>query len=124
MKRNLRYLLVIVGLAVLSLMVMDFNNRINELGRLTEQRAQVGQQVTQLSATNIVLQTQIANATSETAVREEAYGQERRIGPDEVLIVPLPAGEAAPQVTPTPEAAPITYQNWQYWYALFFEARP
>jgi cell division protein FtsB len=124
MKRNIRYVLIIVGLAVLSLMIMDFNNRINELGRLTEQRAQVGQQVTQLNATNTMLQTQIADATSESAVREEAYSQERKVGPGEVLIVPLPAGDVAPEATPEPETTPVTYHNWQYWYALFFENRP
>jgi hypothetical protein len=124
MKQNLKYLLVLIGLVIISLMIMDFNQRINELGRLAEQRDLVAGQVTQLNVTNVQLQTQIAYATSESAVRERAYGQERMVGPGDVLVVPLPAGEVTPTPTPMPSETRSVYENWQYWYALFFEARP
>jgi hypothetical protein len=124
MRKNFKYILVVVGLAVLSLMLMDFSNRINELGRLSEQHQQVGVQVTQLNATSVLLQTEIAAATSVAAVQERAFEQEKLAGPGQVLIVPLPDGEVTPEPTPTPQVESVSYENWQYWYVLFFGDRP
>jgi hypothetical protein len=124
MKRNMRTILIVVGLAVLSLMIMDFNSRMADMSRLRNQREQVAVEATQIFATHVSLTQQIAYATSEAAVLDRAYGQERMIQPGDVLIVPLSPGESTPVPTPTPSAPPVIYQNWQYWYALFFEKMP
>ena len=124
MRKNFKYILVVIGLAVLTLMLMDFSNRINELGRLTDQHQLVAAQVTQLNATSVLLQTEIAAATSIAAVQERAFEQEKLAAPGQVLVVPLPAGEVTPEPTPVPEVEEISYENWQYWYVLFFGDRP
>jgi hypothetical protein len=124
MKRNLRYVLAVLGLAIISLMIMDFNNRMSELSRLSRQRDQVAVQVTQLNSTQTLLQTQMAYVTSESSVVEQAYEEERMVDPRDVLIVPIAPGESTPAVTPTPAATPVVYQNWQYWYVLFFDPQP
>jgi hypothetical protein len=46
------------------------------------------------------------------------------VDPRDVLIVPIAPGESTPAVTPTPAATPVVYQNWQYWYVLFFDPQP
>ncbi len=121
MQRNLRYILAIIGVAAISLMIMDFNSRMSELSRLERERGLVSIQVTELAATQSSLETQMAYATSEGAVVERALGQERLVRPGDVLVVPLAPGDATPVPTPTVVVTPVSYQNWQYWYILFFD---
>jgi hypothetical protein len=124
MKTNWRYPAAIIGLAVLALLVMDFNSRMAELSRLSREKEQVAAQVTDLAVTLTTLQTQIAYATSDQAVLEQAYEQGRLVRPGDVLVVPLAPPGSTPQPEPAPASTPVTYHKWQYWYALFFDRQP
>ena len=124
MRDSWRYLIAIVGLALLVLLVMDFNNRINEMSRLANQRETVVVEVTQLVQTQFYLETQVAFSTSEAAVRQQAYEEGRLIAPGDVLVVPLQPPDSTPVPTTIPIVTPVTYSNWEYWLALFFEDRP
>ncbi|HEY5571891.1 MAG TPA: hypothetical protein VIK64_02655, partial [Anaerolineales bacterium] len=55
-----KYALAVIGLAVLTLLVMDFNNRMAELRRLSDQRVIVAGRATDLVRTQQNLETQIA----------------------------------------------------------------
>jgi hypothetical protein len=114
---------MIIGLAVLTLLVMDFNNRMAELKRLSSQHELVAAEVTSLVQTQTHLETQIAYATSEAAVMEWAYQEGHWLREGDVPVVPLPDGSA-----PEPTAMPIPTQtqesNWQIWFSLFFDRQP
>jgi hypothetical protein len=75
--------------------------------------------VVDLQKTLVVLNTQIAYATSEGAVEEWAYVEGHMVRQGENLIVPLqPEGATqVPLVVPT--ATPIPVSNWDIWMALF-----
>jgi cell division protein FtsB len=109
----------VVTAIVLFFLVMDLNNRLNELSRLTSQRNDAEVVVTSLQQTVVVLKTQIGYATSEAAVENWAYEEGHMVRSGENLIIPVePAGATqAPLVVTTPETT--TVSNWSIWEALF-----
>jgi hypothetical protein len=113
--------LVLIGFVVLVLLVMDFNNRMAELRRLTAEKVNVSARVTSLVQTQVSLETQVAYATSEAAVYYWAYNFERLGKEGDVLIVPIQSEGNLPQPTPTPEVTPEVIQNWQVWLSLLVD---
>jgi hypothetical protein len=118
-----KYALMIIGLAVLVLLVMDFNNRMAELKRLSSQREEVAAEVTSLLQTQTHLETQITYATSEAAVMEWAYQEGHWLREGDVPVVPLPDG-SAPEPTPVPVPTQTQQSNWEIWFSLFFDRQP
>jgi hypothetical protein len=108
-----------VAAVILFFLVMDLNNRLNELSRLSAQRDEAQQVVDDLQTTLSVLNTQIAYATSEGSVEQWAYEEGHMVRPGENLIIPLQAAGATQSpllvVTPTPQLV----SNWDIWKALF-----
>jgi hypothetical protein len=116
-----KYALLIIGLAVLALLVMDFNNRMAELRRLSGQQSLVAAQVTSLSRTRTHLETQIAFATSEAAVQQWAYEEGQWVREGDIPVVPLspPGSTEAPVATPAP--TPTPEDPLEIWLSLFFD---
>ncbi len=110
-------------MAVLVLMIMDFNSRMAELRRLTNEKQRVGAQVTHLAATNASLKTQIAFATSDAAVVQFAREQEHKQLPGDNPVVPLSPANSTPVPTPTPVVTPKVVNNWDVWMDLFIDKR-
>jgi hypothetical protein len=115
-----KYALLVIGLVVLSLLVMDFNNRMSQLRRLSDQQVVVAAEVTQLVQTQSALQTQIAYATSDVAVAEWAYKDGHWVREGDIRVVPLPDG-SQPEPTPVPVILPTQPSNWRIWLSLFFD---
>ena len=117
------YLLVLVAIALLVFMVMDFNGRVANLRRLTEEREKVAAEKSSLEQTRSSLEERITYATSPAAVEDWAYDKGHMVKPGDVPIVPLSEGE----VTPTPvvvlQATPQPASNWEAWQELFFGQR-
>jgi hypothetical protein len=111
--------LILIGFAVLVLLVMDFNNRMAELRRLTAEKEDVSARVTSLIETQLSLETQVAYATSEAAVYYWAYNFGHLGKEGDVLVVPIQVEGNLPQPTPTPAVTPEVIQNWQVWLTLF-----
>jgi hypothetical protein len=111
--------LILIGFAVLVLLVMDFNNRMAELRRLTAEKEDVSARVTSLVETQLSLETQVAYATSEAAVYYWAYNFEHLGKEGDVLVVPIQPEGSLPQPTLTPVVTPEVIQNWQVWLSLF-----
>ncbi len=109
---------ILVGFAILVFLVMDFNNRMAELRRLTAEKDDVSARVTSLVATQNDLQTQVAYATSEAAVYYWAYNFEHLGKEGDVLVVPIQPEGSTPAPTPTPVVTPVVIQNWQVWLSL------
>jgi cell division protein FtsB len=118
-----KYALLIIGLIVLTLLVMDFNNRMAELRRLSDKHEEVAADATQLVATQVQLETQIAYATSEAAVEEWAYEEGHMVREGENLVIPLEYPGYTPQVTVIPTSTPVPKSNWEIWVSLFLESR-
>jgi len=113
--------LIVLGFAVLVLLVMDFNNRMAELRRLTAEKIDVSARVTSLVETQQSLETQVAYATSEAAVYYWAYNFQHLGKEGDVLVVPIQPEGSLPQPTPTPAITPQVIQNWQVWLSLFVD---
>jgi cell division protein FtsB len=113
-----------LGLLLLFLMVMDFNNRMADLTRLRAQRDLEQGQLDRLLGTQSVLQTAIAYATSEPAVEEWAREQGHYVRPGDFPIVPLPGGGPTPEPDSltAPSQPPAT--NWEAWLEWFFHEGP
>jgi cell division protein FtsB len=119
-KLPVKQVLIVLGLGVAAVIMLNLNSRLNEYNRLTLQREQIAAQVTDLAATHTALETQVAFARSDEAA--EIFAREAHlVMPGEVLVVPLPKpGEATPMPDhPVEIARPV--QNWEVWWALFFE---
>jgi hypothetical protein len=113
--------LILIGFAVLVLLVIDFNNRMAELRRLTAEKEDVSARVTSLVETQVSLETQVAYATSEAAVYYWAYNFEHLGKEGDVLVIPIQPEGSGPQPTPTPAVTPEIIQNWQVWLSLFVD---
>jgi hypothetical protein len=118
-----KYALVVIGLIVLTLLVMDFNNRMGELRRLSDKREDVAVEATDLMNTQVHLETQIAFATSEAAVVEWAYEEGHMVREGENLVIPLEYPGFTPKVTIIPTATPEPESNLEIWFSLFLESR-
>jgi len=123
LKLHLKQMLVGALIVVIILLMAEFNNRMTELNRLTVQRGQAAAQITSLVQTQAALETQIAHATSVAAVEEWAYEEGRLVRPGDNPVVPLPGSEEG-SPTPVP-SVPLesdgVVENWEVWYALFFD---
>ena len=118
-----KYALIVIGLVVLTLLVMDFNNRMAEQRRLSDKREDVAVEATDLRHTQVYLETQIAYATSEAAVNEWAYEEGHMVREGENLVIPLEYPGFTPEVTIIPTATPEPETNFQIWLSLFLESR-
>jgi cell division protein FtsB len=118
-----KYALLVIGVIVLALLVMDFNNRMAELSRLRDKKDEVAAEATQLVNTQVQLETQIAFATSQGAVEEWAYEEGHMVREGENLVIPLEYPGFTPEVTLIPTATPEPKSNLQIWYSLFLESR-
>jgi cell division protein FtsB len=111
-----------VGLAVaaviLFFLVLDLNNRLNELSRLSEQENKALIVVAELQTTLVFLETQVAFANSEGAVEQWAYNEGHMARPGEKLIIPLSPAGTTPQPIFESIAIPTSVPNWQIWLAL------
>lgn len=113
-----------VGLLLLFLMVMDFNNRMTELARLRSQRESEQVRLDVLLGTQSALETAIAYATSIPSVEEWAREEGRYIMPGDFPIAPLPVPgfTPEPEVQPAPQEEPIS--NWEAWFEWFLYQGP
>lgn len=113
--------MIIVGMFVLAYLVMDFNNRMASLRRLSAQKEGVTQQLAGQVQTQAYLQTQIAYATSDAAVEQWAYEEGDMVRSGDIPVVPLPPSVGTPVPTPTRVVVVTPAANWQFWMWLFVD---
>jgi hypothetical protein len=114
-----KYLIAAVGLVLLVILVMDFNQRLDSMNRLDTQLATVRVEGTRVMQTQVALMTEVAYAGSDAAAKEWAYQNGLR-GPGETLIQIIPGGTAMPTAAPPAVVTTPELQNWQVWWELFF----
>ncbi|MEW6400561.1 MAG: hypothetical protein AB1649_02110 [Chloroflexota bacterium] len=118
---NFRRVVIFAGVFILILLVIEFNTRLEEYNRLSEQRETVRIQATQAAQTQTALQTQVAYAGSDQAVEEWARSEGHYVLEGDQPVVPLGQSGSEPVVVPTPTVVPTPLPNWQVWWKLFFE---
>ncbi|WP_299028380.1 septum formation initiator family protein [uncultured Thermanaerothrix sp.] len=115
-----RQILFLGILILLFLFLLDLNQRLVQLNRLSQKRDQMQTEVAGLQRTIDALGTQKAYATSESAVEAYARNQANMVKPGEnpIILVPVHTPQPPLMSTPTPAVEPV--QPWQVWWALFF----
>ncbi len=113
-------LLLVIVLAVLVFMMMDFNNRMTVMLQLDRQERQLKTQKVELQQTKVKVEAEIVYANSDRALEEWAREEARLINEEDIPIIIVPGGSLKP--TPTPESQPqmAVMNTWEIWKELFF----
>lgn len=113
---------ILLGILFVALffLLMDLNNRLGEMNRLSQQRETLRYENTRLAQTQSVLETRIAEVNSDSAVERWAREEAKLVKPGDKLIVPIPPPGETPQPTPIVLPVPETVPNWKVWWTLFF----
>jgi hypothetical protein len=117
---NLRRAAIFLGIFILMLMVIEFNSRLEELNRLSDQRDEMRVMATQSIQTQMALQTQVAFAGSTAAVYQWAYTEGHYMQEGDQPVIPVGQPGSTPVIAPTPLPTPTPMQNWEVWWKLFF----
>lgn len=117
---NFRRLGIFILIGVVLVLVMNFNTRLGELGRLQNEVATTRAQATGVIITQQSLQTQVALATSPAEVDSFARGEAHMAKPGDNVVVVLPSGGPTPQPSPTPTPAVNALSPWQVWMLFIF----
>ena len=118
-RKYIKEITIIAGVLLLVIFMTDYNARLEKLHQLNEKAFTVRAEATAVFETQMVLQTQIAEATSDAVTEGEARNN-GEIQEGDYRIVPLPALGAPLFDTPMPASASERVQKWQIWMALFF----
>jgi hypothetical protein len=110
-----------IGIAILVLLIMDFNARLEEMTRLSRQAESVRVRATEIMATQYNLETAVSYAQSDFSVEQWAREQAGMIRPGDVPIAPMPVpGAQPPPQDSSPVAVPTQISNWQIWWLVIF----
>jgi hypothetical protein len=116
----MKYAIIAFSLALMVLLVMEFNSRTEQLNRLTEEKEIISTQKEIRVRTKAALEAQIIFATSEAAVLQWAHEDGHMVREGEVPVVPFPGVK----ITPTPIILPVESttetSNLSTWLSLFF----
>lgn len=122
------HLFAAIALTVGLLLLLNFSQR-SQLDRdLAQIHAKIQQQVARLQAEQASLQAELARVRSDAYVEYWARDDGKLVREGEVLIFPQRVTAAA--ATPPPrqlfplETSPPKLENWQLWWALFFDQAP
>ena len=117
---NLRRIAVFAGILFLILVIMGFNNRLEDLNRLQKQDGVLQAQATQGMQTHAALEAQATYAASDQAVQDWARQERRYAQPGDQSVIPIGKVDGAPVQQSKPTPSPTPMPNWQIWWNLFF----
>jgi len=117
---NLRRIAVFAGILFLILVIMGFNNRLEDLNRLQKQDGVLQAQATQGMQTHTALEAQATYAASDQAVQDWARQEGRYAQPGDQSVIPVGKSGGAPVQQSEPTPSPTPMPNWQIWWNLFF----
>jgi hypothetical protein len=118
---NFRRVAVFAGIFLLTLFVIEFNSRLEEMNRVSGQLEQVRAIATQAMQTQMAFQTQVAYAESDAAVEEWARTEGHYLREGDTSVIPLGQPGSQPVVENTPIPTPTPLDNWEIWRILFFD---
>ena len=117
---NLRRIAVFAGILFFILVIIDLNNRLDDLNRLQKQESVFQAQATQAVQTHIALQAQATYAASDQAVQDWARTEGGYAQPGDQIALPVGSADGAPAQQSEPTPSPTSMPNWQIWWNLFF----
>jgi hypothetical protein len=117
--RKWRYVFLILGLAVVVWLVMDFNGRVTELNRLKSEREYVEKRYQEVLGTKTALQAEVDYANSDAAVEKWAYEEGHLSRTGDNPVIPVSVGAILPTPTPKPAMTVPQISNSEGWLALF-----
>ena len=117
---NLRRVAVFAGILFLILVIMDFNNRLDDLNRLQKHDGILQAQATQGMQTHAAMEATATYAASDQAVQDWARAQGGYAQPGDQIVLPVGSNSGTPLPTPEPTLSPTPAPNWQTWWNLFF----
>jgi cell division protein FtsB len=115
-----RRVLLIAGVLFLTLVIVEFNSRLEELDRLNRQANITRAEATQAAQTKDALETKVAHAGSDQIVEEQARSEGHMIQEGDQPIIILGDEGATPLANPEPTSVPNSKPNWQLWWDLYF----
>ncbi|MBC8334961.1 MAG: hypothetical protein HQ525_04615 [Anaerolineae bacterium] len=118
-KNYFKEMAIIAGVVLLVFLMMDYNSRLDKLNQLNDKALTVRAEATEVNQTQITLQTQIAEATSDAITEREARNS-GEIQEGDQRIVPLPSDGPPLPDTFIPTPVPERIKKWQVWMELFF----
>ena len=117
---NWRRVTVIAGILFLIVIIVDFNTRLENLDSLNRQAALIRAEATQVAATQVVLDTKIADADSDQNVEGQARSEGRMIQEGDYPVIILGEEGSPPPKSAEPTPIPAQPENWQLWWNLIF----
>ena len=112
---------MVLSIALLALLVIEFNSRMTELNELTAESEIVEKQLEGRIETKTALEEQIAFATSDAAVIRWAHEDGHMVKPGEFPVIPIQSVQITPTPIPEPEIIPTQISNIEKWLSLFIE---
>lgn len=119
-KINTKRLLLIGIIAILVLMMLDFNNRTQTMYALEAQQVMLETRQVQLQQTKEKLEARIAYATSAQALEEWAREKNKQINSADIPIILSAPENVTPTPTPQPTQQTVNFTNWEIWRELIF----
>jgi cell division protein FtsB len=117
-------------LAVGLLLAINFSSRITAGQPLQEAYNRAQDEIEQLQHEQEVLIAERDYVQSDAFVELWARDEGKMVRPNEVLVIPVPAVNSLPQPQANPtqsvpiQTSAVKPENWQVWWALFFDAPP
>ena len=115
-----RRVLLIAGVLFLTLVIVDFNARLDALEHLKRRAETTYAEATQAAQTQVALEYQITKASSDQVIEEQARNEGHMIqeGDQPIRILGDEGQEPLEDAEPTP--VPTPKPNWQLWWDLYF----
>ena len=115
-----RRLITVVVIVILVVLMMDFNNRMSNMIQLNQMETILRTKVAGLEATKMVVEDDIAYATSDRALEEWAREKDRLIEEGDHPIIIMPPSDYTPVPTATPKPETIVLTRLEIWKELIF----
>ena len=115
-----RRLITVVVIVILVVLMMDFNNRMSNMIQLNQMEKILETKLAGLEATRLVVEDDIAYATSDRALEEWAREKDRLIAEGDQPIIIMPPSDYPPPSTATPEPETIILTRLEIWKELIF----
>ena len=115
-----RRLITVVVIVILVILMMDFNNRMSTMIQLNQMETILETKLAGLEATQLVVEEDIAYATSDRALEEWAREKYRLIAEGDHPIIIMPPSDYTPTPTPTPKPETVVLTRLEIWKELIF----
>ena len=115
-------LITVVVIVVLVVLMMDFNNRMSNMIQLNQMESILETKLSGLEATRLVVEDQIAYATSDRALEEWAREKDRLIAECDHPIILMPPSDYTPVPTAAPKTETVILTRLEIWKELLFGA--